>query len=456
MSKQGPESPEGGGEDTSGHTQDQTYEYTNAPVFRNLGALREIPEFEPEKDGGIGVTDFLEAVENAAFLGNLSYDDLMRVMVMRLRGPARSFYRPFLASKQVSPEGAGLGKLWLTFKQGLKDRFRKTTDPVAYLMQLTSCQQGDTETVRGYAQRVKALAYRTWPQFTQSQDEATRRMGESLIYQHFLKGLKPANIERIHLKGIRDMDMAVLELTNKETFDALQRTGRSVRVNHVGTGEETATAAQELRGEMQELRETVTAHLAETAELLRAHANASLPVAAPYTEGEGYEPYGFPYAEPLYPSDPFEGDGVSPGTPYNLTQCPVNAVGPGPYRPAPHVGSQAFANSSGYRPRLPQYPILRPAAPRGLAVAPFRSAEPGRPRVACYYCRGPHYVRSCPCLPPPGPGAFLPGRVPGEARGPRMARPGAPGANYPAGGRNPLPPPPPRQGGAAPEPALNG
>ena len=49
-------------------------------------------------------------------------------------------------------------------------------------------------------------------------------MGESLTYQHFLKGLRPSNVERIHLKGIRDMDAAVLELSKKETFDAFQRT----------------------------------------------------------------------------------------------------------------------------------------------------------------------------------------------------------------------------------------
>ena len=242
---------------TTGYSQVHTQNALNdsagtqgsAGRVKNLGALREIPVFEPEKDGGVSVNDFLEAVQNAASLGNLDLDDVMRVMPMRLKGPAKGYYRTFLSSKQVgpNPEGRSLGHLWPDFKRGLRDRFRKTTDPVAYLMQLTNCQQGDTETARGYAQRVKTLAYKTWPQFTQSQDEPTRRMGESLIYQHFLKGLKPNHIERIHLKGIRDMDTAVLELTNKETFDALQRNGgRTMKVNMIG--EEVPSKTEDLRG----------------------------------------------------------------------------------------------------------------------------------------------------------------------------------------------------------------
>ena len=244
------------------------------PPSKNLGALREIPVFEPEKEGGVKVNDFMEAVENAAFLGNLDDNDLMKIMPMRLRGPAKTFYRTFLASKQVGSDQEQMGELWPTFKRGLLDRFRRTTDLVAYLLQLTSCQQGDTETVRGYAPRVKALAYKTWPQFTQSQDEATRRLGDNLIYQHFLKGLKPDNIERIHLKGIRDMDAAALELTNKETFAEMQRTaGRPSRVNGVETAAEVG-ATEQLRGEMAGLKEAVSAHMAETAELLRAHVSA--------------------------------------------------------------------------------------------------------------------------------------------------------------------------------------
>ena len=336
------------------------------PKPKNLGALREIPMFEPEKDGGIQVGDFLEAVENAAFLGNLDSEDLMKVMPMRLRGPAKGFYRTFLISKQVSPTDGGLGKLWKDFKQGLSARFRKTMDPMAHLLQLTGCKQGDTETVRSYAQRVKALAYKTWPQFTQSPDEASQRLGDTLIYQHFLKGLKPDNIERVHLKGIRDIDSAVLELTNKETFAELQRAeGRSLRVNNVDSPAEAGAAAQ-LRGEMEGLRETVSAYMVETAELLRAHVSAVQQLTMP-PEGN-LETGPFDYLDPVQP----------------------------------YLDSAQMVNAVGLQPRLPQYPILRAQAPapRYPASAPVRPLGPYRPPVTCFHCRGPHFRRDCPALAP--------------------------------------------------------
>ncbi|KAF0297708.1 hypothetical protein FJT64_004911 [Amphibalanus amphitrite] len=274
--------------------------YSVLPPAKNLGALREIPMFEPDKEGSVGVGDFLEAVENAASLGNLDANDIMKVMPMRLRGPAKGFLKTYLASKQVGSDVFGLGHLWKDFKRGLFNRFRKPTDPVAHLLQLTSCQQGDTETARGYAQRLKSLAYKTWPQFTQSQDEPIRQLGEKLIYQHFLKGLKPTNLERIHLKGIGDMDAAVIELTSKETFDALQRSGgRSVRVNQIG--EETPRALEEIRGAVRELRETVATHIASTAEAL-SHALGSHTLSAPYSAAGHGRADALPFHAPVPPA----------------------------------------------------------------------------------------------------------------------------------------------------------
>ena len=431
----------------------------SAPQHKNLGALREIPIFEPEKEGGVSVTDFLEAVGNAASLGNLEPNDIMRVMPMRLRGPAKGFWRTFLASRPIgaNPETRPLGYLWPEFKTGLKDRFCKPTDPVAHLMKLTGCQQGDTETARGYAQRVRMLAFKTWPQFTQSQDEATRRMGESLIYQHFLKGLKPNNIERIHLKGIRDMDTAVLELTNKETFDALQRAaGRPVRVNLIGGEEGDRSEVDDLREAVKDLRATVSAHMAETAELLRAHATATLPTPGSYAEAEGCDPYGMSYAAGASEIQGATGGGYEPyGQPGADPYPSVNAVGYGPYGGAPPPAPPRAVSGPGYRPRLPQFPILqRPPAPRGLAPVPFRSAAPVRAPVACYNCRGPHMVRDCPSLVRPGAGGYQTNGPAGGMPGRYVARPEGLGANYPVGVRPPGAPAA-RGGNTANQPALN-
>ena len=457
--------------------QSETYGYSQvgAPAPRgsgatnvkpkNLGALREIPVFDPEKEGGVKVGDFLEAVQNVAVLGNLDDDDIMRVMPMRLLGPAKGFFRTFLASKQAGTESeAGkLGKFWPAFKTGLNDRFSKPTDPVAHLMQLTSCQQGDTETARGYAQRVRALAYKTWPQFTQSQDEATRKLGETLMYQHFLKGLKPHNIERIHLKGIRDMDTAVLELTNKETFDALQRSaGRVVGVNHVEEGGR--SEIDEFRGVIRDLKDTVAAHLTETAELIRAHASM-LPGSVHTANGSQFPAYDSPYYDPAPTGGCHQGfsayveqqgSGTADGRWGAMPSGPQSICGtPYGYGSADGWSGDGMAqsvNAVNYQPRLPQTPMVRPPVPR--AAAPFRPAgQQMRATVACFHCGGPHYVRNCPSLPPNAAHRYFPGSGPGPL--PRMYRPNGPGPNYAAGGRMPGPAAQPPRPAGVPQRSLN-
>ncbi|XP_043190586.1 translation initiation factor IF-2-like [Amphibalanus amphitrite] len=463
--------------------------YSVLPPAKNLGALREIPMFEPDKEGSVGVGDFLEAVENAASLGNLDANDIMKVMPMRLRGPAKGFLKTYLASKQVGSDVFGLGHLWKDFKRGLFNRFRKPTDPVAHLLQLTSCQQGDTETARGYAQRLKSLAYKTWPQFTQSQDEPIRQLGEKLIYQHFLKGLKPTNLERIHLKGIGDMDAAVIELTSKETFDALQRSGgRSVRVNQIG--EETPRALEEIRGAVRELRETVATHIASTAEAL-SHALGSHTLSAPYSAAGHGRADALPFHAPVPPAygAAVYGSGAVPdsagpsgsaGPWYETalshptmadpglgeTTYGDNFYGPGGHPPqsgpdmcdqglewaqpsasncppgySPHLSGPSameyWVNAVGYRPRLPQYPILRPAAPGYQGQAPPRPMG-GAPRgpVACFNCAGPHYVRDCPCPRlPVARGVYTGGAMRAPAPGGPLWRGVGPRPNYPPGGR---------------------
>ena len=55
------------------------------------------------------MNDSLEAVGNAASLGNIDLNDVMRVMPMRLRGPAKGYWRTFLASRPTgaNPEAQG-------------------------------------------------------------------------------------------------------------------------------------------------------------------------------------------------------------------------------------------------------------------------------------------------------------------------------------------------------------
>ena len=119
--------------------------------------------------------------------------------------------------------------------------------------------------------------------------------------------------------------------------------------------------------------------MAETVELLRAHASVTQPPASFHTEGPiypGYEP-------------PHYGAGQTGGhvghTPLDdLTQLPSYG------ETAHQYGSRWLSageweqpvNAVSYPPRLPQYPMIRPAAPRTGGSDPLdRPANEGSDRV---------------------------------------------------------------------------
>ena len=391
-------------------------EFSGGP--KNLGALREVLNYDPDREdrGGVTVRDFLESAAGAASLGHLDGRDLMQVMPMRLQGAAKAFYRTFMESKGLNETSPRLGNHWGEFKEALKDRFRKSTDSVTTLLNLANCRQGDKESVRAYAQRVKTMAIKLWPALLQSQDPSNQNVAKTLVYQHFQKGLRPNMLEYLNLKDINDMDQAVNELSRKETFDQAQKERFGGQVNMISESPSAAEAkVAQLQEQMSDLTTTVSAYMAETTELVRgqmAAMSASLQHpneqiwdghhAGPNNYGDQAE-Y-LPYDDsPEYPdwSHPTFGNG------HEL----VNAVQ--------------------YQPRLPQYPIIRPPLPTGQ--------NQYGPRGGCNYCGGPHMWRFCPHLP------YQHTYASGVPYQTRLPQPGA-RAGYPAR--------PPRPTGAFPPRAM--
>ena len=141
---------------------------------------------------------------------------------------------------------------------------------VSTLMSLANCRQGDKESVRAYAQRIKTLAIQLWPALLQSQDPSNQDIANTLVYQHFQKGLRPNLMEFLNLKDIKNLDQAVIELSRKETFDQTQRERFGGQVNAVISDPSAVDAAvSRLQKQMTELQTTVTAYMAETTQMVR-------------------------------------------------------------------------------------------------------------------------------------------------------------------------------------------
>ena len=350
----------------------------------NMGALKEIVSYDPEHEGGgnPNVLDFLESVAGAAVLGNLGHDDIMRVLPMRLKGPARAFHRTFLMSRGLTPESPNLGDSWGSFQKALRDQFKKKTDTLSALQQLANCQQGDREQVRAYAHRVRVLALKTWPTLLQAQDEGTRAMATSLVYQHFQKGLRANLLEYLHLKNIPDMDTAVPDLAKKEAFDQSQRQRYGdTKVNAVASGVESPNSGEgDLSSQMNDLKLTVASYMADTNAILRGQMGAADWSTPDYTDqiacaqGAQYHYQQGDPAEANYPNEEEEMTGAC--VPYP--------------EPLPSSGYEPIdcVNAAEYEPRLPQYPIIRPG---------FNGVRPQTgPRGGCWICGSNHLSRYCP------------------------------------------------------------
>lgn len=135
-------------------------QYDGGGAHKNMGTLGEIETFDSEKVGTGSVQDFLESSENAAALGNLDASDLMRVYPSVWRAGPETSSEPFWRPRVCLSRPPMWDSFGPEFKADISEQFRKQADPLTDSLQLRVCRQGDTEGVRAYAMRIKALAYK--------------------------------------------------------------------------------------------------------------------------------------------------------------------------------------------------------------------------------------------------------------------------------------------------------
>ena len=108
------------------------------------------------------------------------------------------------------------------------------------------------------------------PALLQRQDPSNQNVAKTLVYQHFQKGLRPNMLQYLNLKDVNGMDQAVNELPRMETFHQAQKERFGVQVNMISEGPSAAEAkVAQLQEQVSDLVTTVSAHMAETTEMVR-------------------------------------------------------------------------------------------------------------------------------------------------------------------------------------------
>ncbi len=128
--------------------------------------------------------EFLNSVDTTADLGSWSEKDKVRITTLKLVDRARSFY-------DATPELHSADITWNDFKKILLERFRDPRTDQFLFSQLHCAQQGQQETVRDFADRVRNLAQQVTPH---TDDPEAQRMcnlqTSRMLIASFTNGLR--------------------------------------------------------------------------------------------------------------------------------------------------------------------------------------------------------------------------------------------------------------------------
>jgi hypothetical protein len=118
--------------------------------------------------------EFIESIDSAADLGRWTSSDCFRVAILKLAGPARSFYNTCseLHTDDVT---------WDKFKRAFRQRFRDARTDQFHFLRLQTAKQGKNEGLQEFADRCRTLAHKVMrrdsdPTVQKVHEENTERM----------------------------------------------------------------------------------------------------------------------------------------------------------------------------------------------------------------------------------------------------------------------------------------
>jgi hypothetical protein len=121
-------------------------------VHKDLSLVSLVPRLSGA-ESAISLEEFLDSVDNAAQLGRWTSSDCVRVAVLKLAEPAKSFYN---TSTELHNEAVN----WETFKKVFRQCFRDARTDQFHFLRLQTAKQGKNEGPQEFADRCRALAHK--------------------------------------------------------------------------------------------------------------------------------------------------------------------------------------------------------------------------------------------------------------------------------------------------------
>jgi hypothetical protein len=126
---------------------------TRPTVTKDLSLVGLIPKWSGSEKAA-PLTEFFEAIEGTARIGNWSDADKIQVAVLKLTDAAKAYYSSAqeLHSSEVT---------WQQFKAALRSRFKYVRSDQFHFLQLQTARQRRDETPQEFADRCRSLAQKT-------------------------------------------------------------------------------------------------------------------------------------------------------------------------------------------------------------------------------------------------------------------------------------------------------
>ena len=119
-------------------------------LHKDLSLISIVPKWSGA-EADTPVEDFLASIEGAAKTARWDGTDCLRIATLRLRDPAKAFYK---SSHKLQAGDA----TWEGFKSAFRDRFKDAHTDQYHFLKLQTAKQGKAEGPQEFADRCKNLA----------------------------------------------------------------------------------------------------------------------------------------------------------------------------------------------------------------------------------------------------------------------------------------------------------
>jgi hypothetical protein len=171
-------------------------------VHKDLSLISIVPKWSGS-ESAVPLEEFLSHIESAAKIGRWEDEDKVRIAIVRLTEPARTFYN---TNRELHSESV----TWQRFKEIFAERFKDVKTDQFHFNRLQSARQLKNESPQDFADRCRALSQRVMYKTNDPVAQGIHRANaERMCLASFTAGLIGPAGQHVRISNPQDMQHAL-------------------------------------------------------------------------------------------------------------------------------------------------------------------------------------------------------------------------------------------------------